>query len=68
MKAKVTKDMISFVPVRRGEWTFKISVWRTKQVLVIAQHNYELNQIYVEMFQSQEMAADFIERLSSEEL
>jgi hypothetical protein len=51
----------------RGEWTFKISVWKTKQVLVVAQNNYDLNKIYVEMFHSQEMAADFIERLSSEE-
>ena len=67
MKAKVTKDMISFIPVMRGEWIFKISVWKTKQVLVVAQHNYDINQIYVEMFQSQDHAADFIERLTSEE-
>ena len=67
MKAKVTKHMISFVPVRRGEWTFKISVWKTKQVLIVAQNNYDLNRIYVEVFHSQEMAADFIERLSNEE-
>lgn len=68
MKAKVTKNMISFVPVMRGEWTFKISVWKTKQVMVIAQHNYDLSKIYVECFQQQEAAADFIDRLSSEEL
>ena len=67
MKAKVTKDMISFIPVMRGEWTFKISVWKTKQVMVIAQHHYDLNKIYVECFSTQDAAADFIERLSSEE-
>lgn len=67
MKAKVTKDMISFVPVTRGEWTFKISVWRTKQVLVIAQHNYDLYKIYSEVFTTQDAAADFIERIASEE-
>lgn len=66
MKAKVTKHMISFVPVMRGEWTFKISVWKTKQVLVVAQNNFDLNKIYVEVFQCQEQAADFIERLSEE--
>lgn len=66
MKAKVTKDMISFVPVMRGEWTFKISVWKTKQVLVVAQNNFDLNKVYVEVFQCQEQAADFIERLSEE--
>ena len=66
MKAKVTKDMISFVPVMRGEWTFKISVWKTKQVMVIAQNNYDLNKIYVECFSTQDAAANFIERLSEE--
>ena len=66
MKAKVTKDMISFVPVMRGEWTFKISVWKTKQVMVIAQNNYDLNKIYVECFTTQDAAANFIERLSEE--
>lgn len=67
MKAKVTKHMISFVPVMRGEWTFKISVWKTKQVLVIAQNNYDLNRIYVECFHSQDDAANFIERVTNEE-
>lgn len=67
MKAKVTKDMISFVPVRRGEWIFKISVWKTKQVMVIAQHNFDLHRIYVECFSRQDDAADFIERVSNED-
>jgi hypothetical protein len=67
MRAKVTKDMISFVPVIRGEWTFKISVWKTKQVMVIAQHNLDLHRIYVECFSHQDDAADFIERIASEE-
>lgn len=67
MKAKVTKDMISFVPVRRGEWIFKISVWKTKQVMVIAQHCFDINRIFVECFTTQDAAADFIERLACEE-
>ena len=66
MKHKVTKDMITFAPIKRGEWTFKISVWKTKQVLVIAQNNFDLGNIAVEMFSSQEHAALFIERLSEE--
>lgn len=68
MKAKVTKDMISFVPVRRGEWIFKISVWRTKTVLVIAQNEYDISKVFIEYFDCQEKAAEFIERLSSEEI
>jgi hypothetical protein len=67
MRAKVTKHMISFVPVRRGEWIFKISVWKTKTVLVVAQHEIDLHKIYVEYFQNQNDAADFIERLANEE-
>lgn len=67
MKAKITKNMISFVPVMRGDWTFKISVWKTTQVMVIAQNNYDLNKIYVECFSTQDAAANFIERLSNEE-
>ena len=67
MRAKITKEMISFVPVRRGEWTFKISIWKNKQVMVVAQNNFDTNNIYVQCFYSQDAAADFIERLSSEE-
>lgn len=67
MKAKITKNMISFVPVMRGDWTFKISVWKTTQVLVFAQNNYDLNKIYVECFSTQDAAANFIDRLSTEE-
>lgn len=66
MKHKVTKDMITFAPIARGEWTFKISVWKNKQVLVIAQNNFDLGNIAVEMFSSQDMAAQFIERLSED--
>jgi hypothetical protein len=68
MRAQITKDMISFIPVRRGEWIFKISVWKTKQVMVIAQNSIDLYKIYVECFSNQDQAADFIERLASEEL
>ena len=66
MKAKVTKDMISFIPVRRGDWIFKISVWKTKQVMVIAQHEFDIHRIYVECFAHQDDAANFIERVSEE--
>ena len=68
MRAKITKNMISFIPVLRGDWVFKISVWKNKQVLVVAQHQYEIDKMYVECFPSEDSAADFIERLSSEEI
>jgi hypothetical protein len=68
MKAKVTKDMISFIPVRRGEWIFKISVWKNKQVMIVAQNCYDVSKIYTQCCLTQDEAAEFIERLASEEL
>jgi hypothetical protein len=68
MRARITKDMISFIPVRRGDWIFKISVWKNKQVMVIAQNIIDLYKIHAECFMNQDDAADFIERLASEEL
>jgi hypothetical protein len=68
MRAKVTKNMISFITVRRGEWLFKISVWKTKTVLVVAQNEYDISKIYIKYFTGQDEAAEFIEQLASEEL
>lgn len=67
MKAKITTNMISFVTVRRGDWIMKISVYKTKQVMVVAQHYYEQEKVIVRYFTSQEVAADFIEQLVNEE-
>ncbi len=59
--------MISFVTVRRGEWILKISVYKNKQVLVIAQHCYELERLIIKFFTDQNTAADYIEQLVIEE-
>jgi presenilin-like A22 family membrane protease len=66
MKAKITRNMISFVTVRRGEWIMKISVYKTKHVLVIAQHAYDREIVLVRYFVSESDAADFIEQIASE--
>jgi len=67
MKAKITQNMISFVTVRRGEWILKISVYKNKQVMVIAQHCYALEVVIMKCFTDQNLAADFIEQLVIEE-
>jgi len=67
MKAKITPNMISFVTVRRGEWILKISVYKNKQVMVIAQHCYALEVVIMKCFTDQNLAADFIEQLVIEE-
>jgi hypothetical protein len=67
MKAKLSPNMISFVTVRRGDWILKISVYRNKQVMVVAQHCYEYERTIVQFFTNQNIAADFIEQLVIED-
>lgn len=45
----------------------KISVWKHKFVLVVAQNVYDMEQVIVRYFDNHEMAADFIDKLVIEE-
>ena len=67
MKAKLSPNMISFVTVRRGDWILKISVYRNKQVMVVAQHCYDYERTLITFFTNQNIAADFIEQLVIED-
>jgi hypothetical protein len=67
MKSKISKDLISFVTIRRGNWIMKISVYRTKEVLVLAQHYFEIERFIVNQFTNQEEAAAFLDMLASED-
>jgi hypothetical protein len=67
MKAKLSPNMISFVTVRRGDWILKISVYKNKQVMVVAQHCYDYERTLITFFTDQNMAADFIEQLVIED-
>lgn len=67
MKVKVSPNLLSFVAVRRGDWVMKISVYKTKQVLVVAQNYYATEQVIIKHFQSRDAATDFIETLAIEE-
>jgi hypothetical protein len=67
MKAKLSPNMISFVTVRRGDWVLKISVYKNKQIMVVAQHCYEYERTIVRFFTDQNYAADFIEQLVIED-
>ena len=67
MKAKISPNLISFVTVRRGEWILKVSVYKNKQIMVIAQHCYEYEQMIIRCFGNQNEAADFIELLVIED-
>jgi hypothetical protein len=67
MKARITHNMISFITVRRGEWILKVSVFKNKQIMVLAQNVYEADKFYIRYFIDQNMAAEFIEQLVIEE-
>lgn len=67
MKAKISPNMISFITVRRGEWILKVSVYKNKQIMVIAQHCYEFEKMIIRCFSDQNAAADFIELLVIED-
>jgi hypothetical protein len=67
MKAKLSPNLISFVTVRRGEWILKVSVYKNKQIMVIAHHCYELENLIIRSFNNQNAAADFIELLVIED-
>jgi hypothetical protein len=67
MKARLSSNMISFVTVRRGDWILKISVYKNKQVMVVAQHYYDYERTSIAFFTDQNIAADFIEQLVIED-
>ena len=66
MRAKITENLISFVLVRRGEWLLKVSVYKNKTIMIVAQHCYEMENMVIRFFTNQHHAADFIETLVEE--
>ena len=67
MRAKLSPNLISFVTIRRGDWIMKISVYKTKQVLLVAQNYYATEQIIIKHFNHHDEAAQFIDKLAIEE-
>jgi hypothetical protein len=66
MKAKLSPNLISFVLVRRGEWHLKVSVYKNKYIMVVAQHIFDNDKTIIRFFLDQNIAADFIENLVEE--
>jgi hypothetical protein len=63
MKAKLSKDMVSFQLVRRKDWLLKISVYRDKYILLVAQHCFYQEQVVTRFFRDFNEASDFIDYL-----
>jgi hypothetical protein len=66
MRAKVSPNLISFITIRRGNWIMKISVFKTKEVLLLAQHYFETEKFQVKHFHDQNEAAEYIDKLAEE--
>jgi hypothetical protein len=67
MKARISENMISFVTVKRGDWIIKVSVFKNRQIMVIAQHCFDMEILIIRYFTNQNQAADFIEQLVIED-
>jgi hypothetical protein len=67
MKAKLSPNLVSFITIRRGNWIMKISVYKHREVMVIAQHYFDNDRFEIRHFGDQEAAADFIEFLVTNE-
>jgi hypothetical protein len=67
IKSKVYPNLLSFVTIRRGNWVMKISVFKSKWVMIIAQHYFENDHFQIRQFADHNEAADFIEFLASKD-
>ena len=68
MKAKLSQNLCSFITVRRGDWTLKVSVYKNREVLLIAQHYYDTERIVIKQFTTYDTAADYIELLAEDKI
>jgi hypothetical protein len=61
-KAKYFPNITTFTTVRRGEWRFKVSVYNSKFVLIIAQQIYN-SDVILKYYSTLSEASDFIDNL-----
>jgi hypothetical protein len=67
MKSKMLKDIVTFQTVRRGNWLLKVSVYKDKFVLVVAQHYFYQEQVITRYFNNFIEATNFVEYLVLQE-
>ena len=61
MKYELTKDLVSYPFIRRGNYQMKISIFKNMSVVIVAHHVLDLDKFFVKHFGNLEEAADFIE-------
>jgi hypothetical protein len=59
MKTKISKNLVSFPMVRRGNWHVKVSIYKDEQLLLIANHLL-LECCVVKVFDNNDDAIEFI--------
>jgi hypothetical protein len=66
IKAQMSPNLISFLAIRRGDWVIKVSVYRNKEVLLLAQNYFDKDRFIIEHFSNHDDAADYIECLAKD--
>ena len=61
MKNELTKDLVSYPFLRRGNYQLKISVLKHMSVVVVGNHMMDVDKFFVKHFSNLEEAANFIE-------
>ena len=59
MKTKITKNLVSFPTVRRGNWQLKASIYKDSQVLLVA-NNMVTDGFIIRVFDNDDEASKFI--------
>jgi hypothetical protein len=59
--------MASFIAVKRGNWIFKVSVYKKQQIMVIAHHCYDRDTCLIKYFTKESEAANFIDYITLQE-
>lgn len=67
IKAKVSPNLLSFVTIRRGNWLMKISVFKSKYVMIVGQHYFRENEFFIRCFNDHEEAANFLDMIAQKD-
>lgn len=59
MKTKIIKNLVSFPTVRRGNWQLKASIYKSSQVLLVA-NNIMSEAFVIRVFDNDDEASKFI--------
>lgn len=67
LRTKISKDLVSFPTVRRGNWHVKVSSYKNEQVLVVASHIIS-GEFIMQAFNNNNAAAEFISCIIDEDI